>query len=245
MAIRRFWSKRQWWWWCLHHWSTCHKAETSNMMMLMLKGSALLVKILLWIMICIHLILLLLMLKLCCIIWHCSTCPFSWLMWNMMVMILVRPLPFKYEETNHLQLSIGHVLSGRSYELSNKDIKPPQFFHYGPNGYHMMRRMNYDLDLAKSLNFNKDHWVILQPFMPKWKKFNYCHRTERGLEYAMPNTPIEPMRNISTHSYESSNWNSDTSVSNVLRTLPANMISLSHIQRKNENIGDDELNSWA
>jgi len=38
---------------------------------------------------------------------------------------------------------------------SDKDLEPPQFFHYTWSAHHMMREMGYDLRRVEGLNFEK------------------------------------------------------------------------------------------
>ena len=61
---------------------------------------------------------------------------------------------------------------------SNSDTL--QFFHYAQLAHHMMRKMGYNLQYGKGLNFGKGRRGFLHNFVPKGKPANYYDNTRRG-----------------------------------------------------------------
>lgn len=59
----------------------------------------------------------------------------------------------------------------------------------------------------------------------------------------MPDYPIKPVKSIMTHSSESSNWDSYTSIGNVLKSLMGNMTFLNCVESTNGDVGNDEPTS--
>ena len=72
---------------------------------------------------------------------------------------------------------------------SSSDLDTPQFFHYARSVQYMMRKMGYNLQHGKGLNFEKGRRDFLSNFVPRGKPVNYYNNTRRGLGYI---TPIPP-----------------------------------------------------
>jgi len=69
-------------------------------------------------------------------------------------------------------------------------------------------------------------------FRTEGKPTNYYNQTRRGLMYVIPSTQFdsESEKSLSSHSLDSSNWESDISVKVVFKKLFANMTSTSQVK---------------
>jgi len=63
---------------------------------------------------------------------------------------------------------------------SSSDSDTPQFFHYARPAHYMMRKMGYNLQHGKGLNFGKGRRGFLRNFVPKGKPTNYYDNTHMG-----------------------------------------------------------------
>ena len=132
---------------------------------------------------------------------------------------------------------------------SDNGSDPPKFHYYDPNGKRIMKKMGYNLQSGKGLNFDKGRRVPLTHFVPKGKPESYYHQTRRGLGYVTPPTEEESgvVHSIPSHSSDSSEWDSDVSVRDIFKSLSVNMISVNHLEEDNsddvypQNHG---LNTW-
>ena len=86
---------------------------------------------------------------------------------------------------------------------SSSDSDTPQIFHYARPAHHMMRKMGYNLQHGKGLNFKKGRRDFLRNFVPRGKPANYYDNTCRGLGYVTPTPPAtvqsEDNKPISSH----------------------------------------------
>ena len=62
---------------------------------------------------------------------------------------------------------------------SSSDSDTPQIFHYARSAQHMMKKMGYNLQHGKGLNFRKGRRGFLRNFVPKGKLVNY-YETHAG-----------------------------------------------------------------
>ena len=80
----------------------------------------------------------------------------------------------------------------------------------------MMRKMGYNLQHRKSLNFRKGRRGFLRNFVPRGKPANYYDITRRGLGYVTPTPPAmvqsEDNKPIPSHSASSFEWDSDVNM---------------------------------
>ena len=80
----------------------------------------------------------------------------------------------------------GRIMSEPTpHEESEGEEEPPQFNHYEPRTFKMMKRMGYDLASRPGLNFGKGRRSLLRSFVPKGKAPDYYHQTRRGLGYVL------------------------------------------------------------
>ena len=97
----------------------------------------------------------------------------------------------------------------------------------------MMRKMGYNLQHGKGLNFEKGRRTLLRNFLPK-KSTNYYDNTHRGLGYVTPTPPAtfqsKDDKPIPSHSASSSEWDSDVSVGTMFENLTINMTSSSQLE---------------
>jgi len=75
-----------------------------------------------------------------------------------------------------------------------------------------MKKMGYNLLRGEGLNFEKGRRILLQPFVLKENPANYYDQTRRGLGYVTPSTRSESEESLSSHSLDSSDWESDVSL---------------------------------
>ena len=98
----------------------------------------------------------------------------------------------------------------------------------------MMRKMGYNLQHGKGLNFGKRKRAFLRNSVPRGKPTNYYDNTRRGLGYVTPTPPgtvqSEDNKPIPSHSASSSEWDSDVSVGTVFKELTVNMTSSSQLE---------------
>ena len=94
----------------------------------------------------------------------------------------------------------------------------------------MMRKMGYNLQHGKSLNFGKERRGFLRNFVLKGKPTNYYDNTRRGLGYVTPAATVHSKddKPVPSHSASSSEWESDVSVGTMFENLIVNMTSCSH-----------------
>ena len=112
----------------------------------------------------------------------------------------------------------------------------------------MMRKMGYNLQHGKCLNFEKGRRDFLRNFMPKRKPANYYDKTHRGLGYVTPPTPTpfesEDNESILSHSVSSSEWESDVSTWMLFKNLSVNMTSINQLEH-DKAIETFDAEPWA
>jgi len=134
-----------------------------------------------------------------------------------------------------------------SREDSESENESPQFFHYKPNVLRMMERMGYDLTNGPGLKFSKGRRTLHWSFVPKVKTLDYYHRTRRGLGFV--STPISsPSESEESlyHDYSSdtSSYESDVSIGNLFGELSVNMISTNHLEDRDEETIQSDIDPW-
>jgi len=109
----------------------------------------------------------------------------------------------------------------------------------------MMRKMGYNLQHGKGLNFEKGRRGFLRNVVPRRKPTNYYDNTRRGLGYVTPTPPAtvhsKDDKPIPSHSASSSEWDSDVSMGTIFENLTINMTSSSQLEPVEAT--DEEL--WA
>jgi len=117
---------------------------------------------------------------------------------------------------------------------SSSDPNTPQFFHYARLAQHMMRKMGYNLQHGKGLNFKKGRRDFLCNFVPRGKLTNYYDNIRRELGYVTPTLPATVQskddKPISSHSAFTSAWDSYVSVGTMFENLTINMTSSSQLK---------------
>jgi len=108
-----------------------------------------------------------------------------------------------------------------------------------------MKEMGYDLRRSEGLNFEKGWHIPLQSFVPKVKPTNYYDQTRRGLEYVIPSiqSDLGSEKSMSSHSSDSSDWESDVSMGVAFKELFANMSSISQVEPE-EDIEPFDTDPW-
>jgi len=131
---------------------------------------------------------------------------------------------------------------------SSSDSEPPIFFYYAQSTHLMMRKMRYNLQHGKGLNFEKGRRDFLQNFMPKGKPANYYDKTHRGLRYVTSPTPTpfksKDNESIPSHSASLSEWESDVSTGMLFKNLSINMTSINQLEQE-EAIETFDAEPWA
>jgi len=98
----------------------------------------------------------------------------------------------------------------------------------------MMRKIGYNLQHGKGLNFKKGRRGFLRNFVPTEKPTNYYDNTRRELGYVTPTPPAtfqtKDDKPIPSHSASSSEWDSDVSVGTMFENLTVNMTSSSQLE---------------
>ena len=84
---------------------------------------------------------------------------------------------------------------------SSSDSDTPQFFHYARPAHHTMRKMGYDLQHGKGLNFGKGRRGFLRSFVPRGKPANYYDNTRRGWDTLHPHRQQRFNPNITNQSH--------------------------------------------
>jgi len=109
-----------------------------------------------------------------------------------------------------------------------------------------MRKIGYNLQHGKGLNFEKGQRGFLRNFMPKGKLANYYDKTHRGLGYITP--PIlfqsEDNESIPLHSASLSEWGSDVNIGMLFKDLSINMTSINRLEHE-EAIEMFDIEPWA
>ena len=87
----------------------------------------------------------------------------------------------------------------------------------------MMRKIGYNLQHGKGLNFRKGRRGFLRNSVPRGKPANYYDNTRRRLGYVSP-TPLATVQSkddspIPSRSASSSEWDSDVSVGTMFENL--------------------------
>jgi len=117
---------------------------------------------------------------------------------------------------------------------SSSDSDAPQFFRCARSAHHMMRKMGYNLQHGKGLNFRKGRCVFLRNFVPRGKLVNYYDNTHRELGYVTHTPPatvqFKDDKPIPSHSASSSEWDSVVSVGTMFESLMVNMTSSSQLE---------------
>jgi len=134
-----------------------------------------------------------------------------------------------------------------SRKESESEKEPPQFAHYEPNVLRMIESMGYDLIHGPGLNFGKGRRTLLRSFVPKGKTPDYYHQTRRGLGYVSTPIPSASESEESLcHNYLSgtSSWESDVSIGNIFRGFSVNMVSTSHLEDRDDEMIQSDIDSW-
>jgi len=110
----------------------------------------------------------------------------------------------------------------------------------------MMRKIGYNLQRWKGLNFEKGRRGLLWTFMPKGKPANYYDKTHRGLGYVTPPTllPSEEDKSFLSYCSTSSTWLSNASVGVLFKDLFINMTSIDQLEHE-EIIETFDAKPWA
>ena len=124
---------------------------------------------------------------------------------------------------------------------SDKDLEPPQFFHYARSVHRMIKN-----GIRLTLWFWKGMGIPLQPFVQKEKPANYYDQTHMGLGYIIPSvrSDSESEKSLPSHSSDSSDWESDVSVGVAFKKIFINMTSTSQVGPK-EDIELFDTDSWT
>ena len=98
----------------------------------------------------------------------------------------------------------------------------------------MMRKMGYNLQRGKGLNFRKGRRGLLQTFVPKGKPTNYYDKICKELGYVTPPTLLqsEDGESLPSHSATSSEWESDVSMGMLFKNLFVNMTSIDQLEHE-------------
>jgi len=98
----------------------------------------------------------------------------------------------------------------------------------------MMRKIGYNLQRGKGLNFEKERRGLLRTSVPKGKPANYYDKTRRGLGYVTPPTPLSSKEDKSFPSYSSTSfeWESNVSVGVLFKDLFVKIPSIDQLEQE-------------
>ena len=109
-----------------------------------------------------------------------------------------------------------------------------------------IENMGCNLTKRSGLNFDKGRRILILSFVPKGKAPDYCHKTRRGLDYVSTSIRSDFKYEESLyhdHSSGTSSWESNIDVGDIFRDLSVNMVSISHLEDKDEEMIQSDTDS--
>jgi len=110
----------------------------------------------------------------------------------------------------------------------------------------MIRKIGYNLQHGKGLNFGRGRHSLPRTFVLKGKPADYYDKTRRGLGYVTPITTFQSKEDNSlpSHSFISSERESDVSAGVLFKNLSINMTAINQLKHE-EAIETFETEPWA